>query len=266
MELLEDRRFYVYVYLDSRKPGKYVYGEYEFEYEPFYVGKAIGRNHLRHLTEANREYKKGNQFKLNKIRKIQKETGKNPIIIKYIEGLTEEEAFLKYETHMINIIGRSDLGKGPLTNLTDGGEGGSGHIYTDEQKKALREINLKMWRETDHRKYIEEIYNNTDYKKRMSCIAKEINNRLEVKAKRSLSSKKNWKNDEYKSNIIEKLKKNWRDPGFRENHMKNINHMPCSDETKIKIGKSNRGWRNGVCQSVIINNDYFCSVREHPKQ
>jgi len=32
-------KYYVYVYLDSRKPGKYKYGEYEFDYEPFYVGK-----------------------------------------------------------------------------------------------------------------------------------------------------------------------------------------------------------------------------------
>jgi len=34
--------FYVYIYLDPRKPGRYVYGDYCFLYEPFYVWKNIG--------------------------------------------------------------------------------------------------------------------------------------------------------------------------------------------------------------------------------
>jgi len=47
------------------------------------------------------------------------------------ENLTEEEAFEK-EVFYINRIGRKSLGLGPLINMTDGGEGCSGLIFTDE--------------------------------------------------------------------------------------------------------------------------------------
>ena len=31
--------FYVYIYLDPRKPGSFMYNNLEFNFEPFYVGK-----------------------------------------------------------------------------------------------------------------------------------------------------------------------------------------------------------------------------------
>ena len=42
--------FYVYAYLDPRKPGKFKYGEYEFTHEPFYIGKGTKSRINRHLA------------------------------------------------------------------------------------------------------------------------------------------------------------------------------------------------------------------------
>ena len=70
----------VYVYLDHRKPGNYVYGDLKFEYEPIYVGKGNinrPRNHkYLYKTTINRFY--------SKIKSIITETNKFPdfIIIK----------------------------------------------------------------------------------------------------------------------------------------------------------------------------------------
>ncbi len=51
-------------------------------------------------------------------------------------GMTEEAAFA-LEKHLIKTIGRRDLGLGPLVNLTDGGEGMSGHVLSDETKAKM---------------------------------------------------------------------------------------------------------------------------------
>jgi GIY-YIG catalytic domain len=57
------------------------------------------------------------------------------------EGLTWEEA-QEREKHYIKRIGRRDLGKGTLVNLTDGGEGTSGFIQSDKQKEITRLRNI----------------------------------------------------------------------------------------------------------------------------
>ena len=33
---MNENIFYTYVYMDTRKPGKFVYGEFQFDFEPFY--------------------------------------------------------------------------------------------------------------------------------------------------------------------------------------------------------------------------------------
>lgn len=108
-----NNRFYVYAYLDPRKPGGYRYDEYQFDHEPFYIGKGCGR---RCENTDKRMYWLG-----NKIRKIER-SGKRHFIIKLHDMLNEFEAY-RLESEIIKKIGRSDISHGPLVNLTDGGDG-----------------------------------------------------------------------------------------------------------------------------------------------
>ena len=130
-----DPIFYVYVYLDPRKPGYYVYGNYIFEYEPFYVGKGCNGRMYAHLQNGNQKLGKNKHF-TNKINKIRRVTGSDPFIIKVNEGITEDISF-ELERELICVIGRHDEKLGPLCNHTDGGEGNKGRIVNEETRKKL---------------------------------------------------------------------------------------------------------------------------------
>ena len=130
---------YIYVYLDSRKKGSYSYGEYHFEYEPFYVGKGIGDRHLSHLKVANGSRSGKNNLIVSKIRSILND-GSEPIILKIVENLTKDN-YDGYEKSIIKTIGKSCDELGPLLNIMDGGDGGITWVGEHHNKnKKLEEI------------------------------------------------------------------------------------------------------------------------------
>lgn len=126
-------RFYVYVYLDPRNPGKFIYDDLCFDYEPFYVGKGTGKRMFHQLYESAQR----NKIRINKIKRIRSQ-GLEPIIIKLFDQI-EEELSLKLECETIKKIGRKDLKKGPLLNLSDGGENGFNQIWSEEKRRKLSE-------------------------------------------------------------------------------------------------------------------------------
>jgi len=126
--------YYVYVYLDPRKPGNWAYGKYIFEYEPFYVGKGRNFRSRIHLQKVKRG-KYSNLPKYHIIKKIL-DCGLEPVIIKYSENLNEKDSF-SIENEMIVTIGRFDLKNGPLRNLSNGGEGNGNRFFTEEHRKNL---------------------------------------------------------------------------------------------------------------------------------
>lgn len=128
-----ENEFYVYVYLDPRKGGNFKYNEFEFKYEPFYVGKGKEYRYKRHLAESQLNDK---SHKSNLIKKLIR-LGDYPDILILKNHLSENEA-LELEKYLIRIIGRYDEKTGPLTNKTEGGDGISGYKWTEEQKGKIK--------------------------------------------------------------------------------------------------------------------------------
>jgi hypothetical protein len=97
--------FYTYAYL--REDGT-----------PYYIGKGKG----------NRAWDKGS-------RKTLPPTDSSRILI-LKKGLSEQDAF-RHEIYMIFVFGRKDVGTGILLNFTDGGEGLTGGVHSEETREKI---------------------------------------------------------------------------------------------------------------------------------
>jgi len=97
------KEYYTYAYL--REDGT-----------PYYIGKG-----------------KGDRIK-DKRRSVSIPPDDRVIFLK--KNLTEEEAF-RHEIYIIAVLGRKDLGTGILRNLSNGGDGASGAVRSEETRKKI---------------------------------------------------------------------------------------------------------------------------------
>lgn len=99
--------------------------------------RAQKNRYKEHLWEANANTNRNrNPHKKHKINKIRAETGNDPIIV-FPHTNTDAKTVCELEQCLICAIGRLDLNTGPLTNLTNGGEGMLGRIQPVSQKQAI---------------------------------------------------------------------------------------------------------------------------------
>lgn len=226
-----ENKFYVYAYLDPRKPGKYVYGEYSFDFEPFYIGKGFNNRMNMHMFESVQKIG-CNNHKINKIKKIIKEFGDNPIIIKLKENLFEEESFV-FEIDYIKAIGRIDLKNGPLTNMTEGGDGASNPSEETRRKISIGSSSKKTSQETRER------LRKSRLGKKASEETKEKFKKQKVGENNPLYGKKHKEETKEKIRITKTGKKRSKE-AIEKGRIANTGKKH-TEETKEKIRKKNIG-------------------------
>jgi len=180
----------------------YTYAYLREDKTPYYIGKGKGSR----IYSANR--------------RIKPPKDKSRII--YLkQNLTEEEAF-RHEIYMIDVLGRKDLGTGILHNRTDGGEGPSGWVPSEETRRKISEGNKNPSEET--RRKISERNKNPSEETRIKMSERQ----------------KGEKNHNYGKILSEETKRK-----ISESNKGKI----CSEETRKKRSENIKGrkWWNDGC-------------------
>ena len=84
-----ENKYYIYVYLDQRKKGKWLFRDVTFEYQPFYVGKGCGNRITTHLSS---HMLKSKNYKNSTIKSIITEINELPIHYRIYDELSESRS------------------------------------------------------------------------------------------------------------------------------------------------------------------------------
>jgi hypothetical protein len=176
------------------------------------------------------------------------------------QNLTEEEAFT-LEVKMIAGYGRVDNETGILRNLTDGGDGSSGAIHSDETRRKISESKQNPSQET--RRKLSEAnkgkIRSEETRRKMSEARKRRTHSEETRRKLSEKSKGRTPSEETRRKISESNKGKIRSEETRRNigdaakgripWNKGRTH---SEETRRKMSEASKSRRNTVASGSSI--------------
>lgn len=128
----DTRCFYAYIYYDPRNG------------DPIYVGIGKGDRAFKHWKK-----KANNRFFQNVLDKLRLLNLSPRIEFAALDLLWHEATAL--EKQLVALYGRRDQGKGPLLNLTDGGDGACGLKVPASVREASKKRSKEYWEKVDRK-------------------------------------------------------------------------------------------------------------------
>lgn len=196
--------------------------------EVFYIGKGRGNR--------DRAPKSNNPIFQRIVSKIEK-AGEKPKIVRLHENLAEGEAFA-LERDEIARHGRRNNNTGTLANLTDGGEGNSGWVPSDETRAKISAAHAGKTLSPDHRLKLLEAATNPTPETRAKMSA----SRIGKKASPVLVAKMVFDNPSRRTEVRAKISAALRGVPKSDEHKAKLSLLASnrSDEHRRKISVANR--------------------------
>ena len=233
--------FYVYVYRDPR-PTK--------NNQPVYVGKGTGDRDLSHWSRGSHNKPFQDFIAHLKVR------GLVAPCERVFETENEADAFAR-EIELIALYGRRNCKLGSLFNLTDGGEGASGAIRTDAEKRVTKYHATLNWKDPV-------------YQEKVAVGQRRVQGTPEARANKSIASTEAWANpevrqkrqggianarstDESKAKTSAQAKAQWNDPEYAA--MQTANNKEIANRAEVKAAKATAAkalWADPVWKAKML--------------
>lgn len=216
--------WYVYSLARSVKVKRHI------EWRVFYVGKGSKRRVFDHEREAQKGHK---CHKCNIIRKVLREGGE---IQRYILLTTEDETeALTYEIEMIALHGRENL-----VNKTDGGEGTTGRLISNEERQHRSDL----WADPGYRAKALAGIHSPEARAAASASIRKTMARAEYRRARSVLSQSLWDDPEWRVRQTEIIRKGNADPERRARISKAGRGRTITEQHRARISEANKGREN----------------------
>lgn len=217
--------FYVYVYKDPR-PTK--------NQQVVYVGKGTGDRAWYHWNKRVKHNKGFGAF-LALLRREKLE----PIIEIVKDGLDEAEAFYE-EMMLIATYGRRDLRTGTLFNLTDGGEGFSGAVRTDEWRQNISKSLQTPEQVSRNSIAARERWTNAEYKAKTTAAIRQALKDPEVIARREAGKAAFIHTEEFRQTMSAATSKMWENPEYANKVAAAQSAVQSTPESRAKKSKNSK--------------------------